>query len=114
MGDNQTPGIILEEGRLNNDDNHSISSTNNNDNQSRSKGANSADLSSLDPQQPGGRSSLLSRGSIQEDSSIFLQQLEKQLKQRLADHAYDVSTRRLLVRELKGPQTYNDKEDKDI
>jgi len=112
VDDNQSPGIILEEGRSSHNEN-SIPSTNNNDNQSRSKGANSADLSSLDPQ-PGGRSSFLSRGSIHEDSSIFLKQLEKQPKQSLADHEHDVYTRMLLVRELKMPQTYNDKEDKDI
>ena len=65
---NQTPEVILEEGRVSNEE--EMSSTHNNDNQSRLKGANSADLSSLDLQPAGERISTFGRLSLDEEPSI--------------------------------------------
>ena len=121
---NQSPVEIVDGGRLSIDGGHStptneqtkpskevpiiLDSSTNND-QSRSKGANSADLS-IDPQQAGRRNSMFNRRSLSEESAIFRERFEVQL----ANDEYDKSTRSSLRREFSLPQTYVDGENKAI
>ena len=83
------------------------SSTNNNDTQSRSKGANSADLS-IDPLQPKRQ-----HGSFQAPP-FSPERLEQEFKQRLENDTFDAATRTSLAGELKMLQTYANEEDKDL
>ena len=99
--------ILEEGGRVGlvkgDDEEHSISSTDEHPDQTRYKGANSADLSPA-PQQLGGRTSLLGRRCSWQSTE----------QKRLANLEFDTATRASMKHEFLKPQAYNDAEDKDI